>query len=76
VQDNKTQTGTVQAVGEGKVLTDGKIRPIGVNIGSTVLFGKYSGTEVSVDGQNYVILREDEILAEVFEAKTYSTKNS
>jgi chaperonin GroES len=76
VQDNKTQTGTVQAIGEGKLLADGKIRPIGVNVGSKVLFGKYSGTEVAIDGQNYVILREEEVLAELCDTKSYSTKSS
>ena len=62
---DKTQSGHVIAVGTGKVLADGQVRPLSVKPGSKVLFGKYSGTEVSVDGEDFVILREDEILAEM-----------
>lgn len=54
---------TVVAVGNGKVLKDGKVRPVEVKVGDTVLFGKYSGTEVKLDGEDHLILREDDILA-------------
>lgn len=62
----KTQAGTVIMVGEGKLLNDGTIRPLHVKKGDEILFGKYSGTEVKVSGEEYLILREDEILG-VFE---------
>ena len=62
----KTQAGMVIAIGEGKLLTDGAIRALKVKAGDEVLFGKYSGTEVKVAGQEYLILREEEILG-IFE---------
>ncbi len=52
----------VVAVGNGKVLKDGKVRPVDVKVGDTILFGKYSGTEVKIDGEEHLILREDDIL--------------
>ncbi len=55
--------GLVIAVGAGKVLKDGKIRPLDVKAGDKILFGKYSGTEVKLDGDEHVLLREDDILA-------------
>ena len=55
--------GTVVAVGNGKVTKDGKVRPVDVKVGDTVLFGKYSGTEVKLDGEEHVLLREDDVLA-------------
>ena len=55
--------GKVVAVGNGKVLKDGKLRPLDVKVGDTVLFGKYSGTEVKLDGEEHVLLREDDVLA-------------
>ena len=54
--------GKVIAVGNGKVLEDGKVRKLDVKAGDTVLFGKYSGTEVKIDGEEHLILREDDIL--------------
>ena len=59
----KPQRGTVLAVGPGKRLDSGQLAAIDVNVGDVVLYGKYSGTEVSVDGKDYVILRADDILA-------------
>jgi len=53
----------VIAVGPGKITDDGKLQPVGVKAGETVLIGKYSGTEVKVDGADLVVLREDDILA-------------
>jgi chaperonin GroES len=55
--------GKVVAVGNGKVLKDGKVRPLEVKVGDTVLFGKYSGTEIKLDGEEHVLLREDDVLA-------------
>jgi chaperonin GroES len=57
--------GQVVAVGNGKVLEDGKVRPLDIKAGDRVLFGKYSGTEVKLDGVEHLILREDEILGVV-----------
>ena len=54
--------GTVLAAGNGKVTEDGKIRPLAVKAGDRIVFGKYAGTEVKVDGQERLILREDDIL--------------
>ena len=57
--------GEVIAVGNGKLLEDGKIHPLDVKAGDRVLFGKYSGTEVKIDGEERLILREDDILGVV-----------
>ena len=61
----KPQQATVVAVGPGKIDKDGKRQPLDVKAGDKVLIGKYSGSEVSVDGNDYVILTEDEVLAVV-----------
>jgi chaperonin GroES len=61
----KPVEGLVIAVGNGKILKDGKQRALDVKAGDRVLFGKYSGTEVKLDGEEHVILREDDILAVV-----------
>lgn len=55
--------GTVVAVGNGKALKDGKVRAVEVKVGDTVLFGKYSGTEIKLDGVEHIIIREDDVLA-------------
>ncbi|HEX4480141.1 MAG TPA: co-chaperone GroES [Rudaea sp.] len=55
--------GEVVAVGAGKILEDGKVRPVGVKAGEKVLFGKYSGTEVKVDGQELLVMREEDLMA-------------
>ena len=55
--------GKVIAVGNGKVLEDGKVRKLDVKAGDIVLFGKYSGTEVKIDGNEYLIMREEDVLA-------------
>jgi chaperonin GroES len=59
----KPQRAQVQAVGDGKMLDDGTRAPIDVKEGDRILFGKYSGAEIKIDGEEYLILREDEILA-------------
>ena len=61
----KPQKGTVIAVGPGKLLDDGARAEPGVKKGDTVLYGKYSGTEVTVDGNEVVIMRESDILAKI-----------
>lgn len=61
----KPASGQVIAVGSGKILEDGKVRPMDVKAGDKVLFGKYSGTEVKIDGEEHLILREDDVLAVV-----------
>jgi chaperonin GroES len=58
----KPVEGTVLAVGNGKVAEDGTVRKLDVKEGDRVLFGKYSGTEVKIDGEEHLILREDDIL--------------
>ncbi len=55
--------GEVIAVGNGKVMDNGEVRQLAVKAGDRVLFGKYSGTEVKIDGEEHLILREDDILA-------------
>jgi chaperonin GroES len=54
--------GEVIAVGNGKILEDGKSRPLEIKVGEKVLFGKYSGTEIKIEGTEHIILREDEVL--------------
>ena len=54
--------GEVIAVGNGKILEDGKLRALEVKVGQKILFGKYSGTEIKIDGNEHVILREEEVL--------------
>ena len=54
--------GQVVAVGNGKILEDGTVRKLEVKVGDRVLFGKYSGTEIKLEGEEHLILREDEIL--------------
>ena len=58
----KPQQGKVIAAGKGKVKDDGSVSPLDVKTGDTVLFGKYSGQEIKLDGDEYLIMREDEIL--------------
>ena len=57
--------GVVVAVGNGKVLDDGNVRALEVKAGDRILFGKYSGTEIKIEGTEHLILREDEVLAVV-----------
>ena len=55
--------GKVIAVGNGKVNEDGSVRPLDVKAGDRILFSKYAGTDIKIDGEEYLILREDEVLA-------------
>jgi chaperonin GroES len=57
--------GEVMAVGTGKILEDGKVRPLDVKVGDKVLFGKYAGTEVKVDDKEVLVLREEDIMGVV-----------
>ena len=59
----KPVKGEVVAVGNGKILESGDVRPLDVKVGDIILFGKYSGTEVSVDGEELLVMREDDFTA-------------
>ena len=59
----KPQVGEVIAVGEGKLLQNGEIKPLRVKVGDYVVFNKYAGTEVELEGEKYLILSEEEVLA-------------
>jgi chaperonin GroES len=59
----KPQQGKVIAAGKGKAKDDGKVLPLDVKAGDTILFGKYSGQDIKIDGEEYLIMREDEVLA-------------
>ena len=58
----KPQEGEVVAVGKGKRMEDGKVVPLDVQVGDRILFGKYSGSDIKLDGNEYLIMREDEVL--------------
>ena len=58
----KPDQGKVIAVGNGKILEDGKIRPLDVKVGDRILFGKYSGSTVKMEGEEYLVMREDDIM--------------
>ncbi len=62
VSKEKPQEGKVIAAGKGKVTPEGKVLPLDVKVGDRVLFGKYAGSEIKVDGKEYLIMREDDIL--------------
>ena len=59
----KPVEGKVVAVGKGKILDDGNVRALDVKVGDKILFGKYSGTEVKVDGEDLVVMREEDVMA-------------
>ena len=59
----KPAEGKIIAVGKGKLLDDGKRQPLDVKEGDVVLFGKYGGTEIKIDGEEHLIMREDDIIA-------------
>jgi len=58
----KPLEGKVLAVGNGKILEDGKVRPLDVKVGDRILFGKYAGTEIKIDGEEHLMLREEDVL--------------
>lgn len=59
---DKPQEGKVIAVGKGKIMEDGSVRPLDLRVNDRILFGKYAGTEIKLDGKEYLIMREDDIL--------------
>lgn len=61
----KPSQGEIVAVGEGKLLDNGQRQALNVKVGDKIIFGKYSGSEVKIDGEEYIIMREDEIFAVV-----------
>ncbi|MEE9398455.1 MAG: co-chaperone GroES [Methylococcales bacterium] len=61
----KPSEGEILAIGNGKLLDNGDVRPLDVKVGDKVLFGKYSGNEVKVDGEDLIVMREDDIMAVV-----------
>lgn len=67
----KSSQGEVIACGDGRVRDDGGFRPLNVKTGDRVLFGKYSGAEIKIDSEDFIIMREDEILG-IFKAKAKS----
>ena len=60
--------GTIIAVGNGKILENGQVRPCDIKVGDKILFGKYSGTEVKVEGEDLLVMREEDLMA-VIESK-------
>jgi len=63
----KPVRGTVMAIGPGKMLTDGKVIPLAVKKGDTVVFGKYSGTEIKIENQDLIVMREEDIMGVIEE---------
>jgi|ERR1039457_6200233 chaperonin GroES len=59
---DKPQEGEVISIGKGKISEEGKVRPLDVKEGDRILFGKYSGTEIKLDGDDFIIMREEEVL--------------
>ena len=72
----KPQEAEVVAVGKGRRLEDGKLIALEVQVGDRILFGKYAGNEIKIDGEEYLILREDEILGVLDSAEAPSGKKS
>jgi len=71
----KPQEGEVVAVGKGKRLEDGKVVPLDVQVGDRILFGKYSGSDIKLDDNEYLIMREDEVLG-ILDAQPKATKKA
>jgi chaperonin GroES len=71
----KPQEGEVVAVGKGKRLEDGKVIPLDVQVGDRILFGKYSGSDIKLDNDEYLIMREDEVLG-ILDAQPKATKKA
>ncbi len=72
----KPQEGEVVAVGKGKRLEDGTVVPLDVKVGDKILFGKYSGSDIKIDGEEYMIMREDEVLGIVEDSAPVTKKKS
>ncbi len=71
----KPQEGEVVAVGKGKRLEDGKVIPLDVQVGDRILFGKYSGSDIKLDQDEYLIMREDEVLG-ILDAQPQAAKKA
>ena len=72
----KPQQGEVVAVGQGKRTDEGKLIPLDVKAGDRILFGKYSGSDIKVDGNEYMIMREDEVLGILVDAPKLAKKSA
>jgi chaperonin GroES len=72
----KPQEGEVISVGKGKITEEGKVRPLDVKEGDRILFGKYSGTEIKLDGEDFIIMREEEVLGIITGAAKKETAGS
>jgi|SRR6195256_3119017 chaperonin GroES len=73
---DKPQEGEVISTGKGKVNEEGKVRPLDVKDGDRILFGKYSGTEIKLDGEDFIIMREEEVLGILVGAEKKVTAGS
>jgi chaperonin GroES len=71
---DKPQEGEVISVGKGKINEEGKVRPLDVKEGDRILFGKYSGTEIKIDGEDFLIMREEEVLGILETSKKAASK--
>jgi chaperonin GroES len=71
---DKPQEGEVISAGKGKISEEGKVRPLDVKEGDRILFGKYSGTEIKIDGDDFIIMREEEVLGILVGSTTGATK--
>jgi chaperonin GroES len=70
------QEGEVISAGKGKISEEGKVRPLDVKEGDRILFGKYSGTEIKIDGEDFIIMREEEVLGVLTGAATPAKKET
>ena len=73
---DKPQEGEVISAGKGKISEEGKVRPLDVKEGDRILFGKYSGTEIKIDGEDFTIMREEEVLGVLSGAAKKKTAGS
>ena len=73
---DKPQEGEVISTGKGKINEEGKVRPLDVKEGDRILFGKYSGTEIKLDGEDFIIMREEEVLGILVGAEKKVTAGS
>ena len=73
---DKPQEGEVVSAGKGKISEEGKVRPLDVKEGDRILFGKYSGTEIKIDGEDFIIMREEEVLGILTGASSSSSSSS
>jgi len=71
---DKPQEGEVISTGKGKISEEGKVRPLDVKDGDRILFGKYSGTEIKIDGEDFIIMREEEVLGVLTGSTAGATK--